>query len=279
MNSGTSSGEQPARNDEGAAADGAGGRTAFAQALAQELATDEPADTGDEGTSGKQGESRKQPVPKNLEGLAERLGIEVSELYSIVVPAGHGREPMTLGKLKDRFGDWASLEADRLAFSEERVQKEAALTVQQQELRELLSFLPKEALKPELFQKAAARVAERNKQLDAQVPALIPEWKDETKRTADQTAIAKMLEGYGLTAPEVKAIRDPRLLKFMRDAMQRAELVRKALEAVKVPPRKQQQQQAPRGAPARQQQEQQNRPSMKPVSGREQFSAALRTEV
>lgn len=278
MSSVTSSGEQPERNDS-PAADEAGGRTAFAQALAQELEGGEPVETGTEGASGKQGESRKQPVPKNLEGLAERLGIEVSELYSIAVPAGHGREPMTLGKLKDRYTEWAALEADRLAFSEERVQREAALTVQQQELRELLSFLPRESLKPELFQKAAARVAERNKQLDAQLPVLIPEWKDETKRTADQTAMTKMLEGYGLTAPEVKAIRDPRLVKFIRDAMQRAELVRKALEAVKKPARKPQQQQAPRGAPARQQQDQQQRPSLKPVSGREQFSAALRTEV
>lgn len=280
QNSETQSGQQPGQSD-GAATGGEeqAGRSAFAEALARELdADDDSRESGRESGPGDGGEKPKTK-PKDLHALAERLGVEVSELYNIAVPAGHGREPMTLGKLKDRYSEWATLEADRLAHSEERVQKEAELTRARQELQELMSVIPREQLlNREVLQRVAARVAARNKAQEEQVVQSIPEWRDETVRTAERTDITKMLEGYGLTAPEVTAIRDPRLVKFLRDAVRREKQVRKALESVRPANRKPAgQQPATRGAPNRRQDA---TPTLtpRPSTARDRFLQAINPE-
>lgn len=275
-NSATSSGEALEVDDDGDTGDEAGGRAQFAAALAKELEGEKPVDTGNEGepNKGTPRESTQKGMPKSLEMLAERLGVEVSELYSLPIPVGQGREPLTLGKAKDMAAQWASLDADRLAFSEERVKQESELTRGRSELRELIALLPREHLKPELLQRVAARVQERTKAQEAQVPVLIPEWRDADMRKKEEADITTMLEGYGLTAPEVKGIRDPRLIKFLRDSMNREKLVRNALAAVKKPERKPVRHESANGAPRRQVERQQPN-TMKPTSGREQFRTLL----
>jgi hypothetical protein len=250
QNSGNSSGEELENNDDNdGGGDEAGGRASFAQALAREVGDLDAEETaGDESKSGKGGEQPKGP-PKDLNELAERLGVKVSDLYGMAIPTGHGREPLTLGKVKDRYDSWASLEADRLAASEERVRGDAELTRARQELQELMSVIPREQLlNKEVLQRVAARVAARNQALDAQVIEAIPAWKDETIQTTERKDITTMLEGYGLTAPEVKAIRDPRLVKFLRDAVRREQQVRKALASVQKVTKKPQQQTNAAGA-------------------------------
>lgn len=272
----TASGEQSGNEHAG---DEVAGRLSFAQALAQEVGDEEElGSTGNEGAPGERGEKPKAK-PKNLNELAERLGVEVSELYDVAVPAGHGREAMTLGSIKDRYDSWAALESDRLALTETRVQQEAELTRGRAELQELLSMIPRDKLlNTEVLQRVAARVAERTKAQDAQVLAVIPEWKDEAVQTAERGEIAKLLEGYGLTAPEVKAIRNPGLVRFMRDAMRREKQVRAALAQVRQVKRKPvQQQTVATGSPHRQQQPGE-RSQLKPQTGRERFSEVLRQE-
>lgn len=278
MSSATSSGEQPEQLQQEEPGSNLAGASAFAAALAREVEGDEePGDTGDDG-SGKPGERPTKGKPKDLAELAERLGVQVAELYDITIPAGSGREAMKLGQLKDRFESWGSLEADRLAFSETQVAHQAEIERGKQELRELLSVIPRQHLTQEALQRAAARVAERHRAQDAQVLEVFPEWKDPAKRQADIGEYSKMLEGYGLSAAEVKAIRDPRLLRFIRDSHRRAEQVRKALEAVKPAARKPQQQNTASGAPRRQGQQQQ-RQSLRPQTGRERFSELLNQEL
>jgi len=230
-----------------------------------------------EDQGGQSGESRNKTKPKDLNALAERLGIQVSELYDIVIPAPGGREPMKLGQLKDRYESWNALEADRLAFSETKVAQEAELQRARDEVRELLSIIPRQHLTQEMLQRAGQRVAARNQALDAKLLEVVPEWKDAERRSADTKALAEMLAGYGFNEHEVKAIRDPRLVKFMRDAQRRAEQVRKALEAVKKQPTKPTTPNVARGAPRRPASPDARSP-LRPQSGRERFSELLRQE-
>lgn len=275
MNLATSSSEQPGQLQTESQGSNLSGADSFAAALAREV-EQESGDTDDNKTKGEPGESRNKAKPKSLNDLAERLGIEASELYEIAVPAGSGQEAMTLGQLKDRYQTWGTLEADRLAFTESQVQHQAQIEQGKQELRELMSMIPRDKLNTEVLQRVAARVAERNRALDAQVVEAIPEWKDAEKRTAEMGELSKMLASYGLQPAEVKAIRDPRMLRFIRDAHRRAEQVRKALEAVKPAARKPSQPSGGTGAPRKPGNEPRN--SLRPQSGRERFSELLRQE-
>src|SRR5262245_16166484 len=124
--SAASSGQTP---ESSAAAGDESARSSFATALAKELQAGEPVEPGQEGDDKGDGKGKPKAVPKNLDALAEALGVEVSELYGIEVPSKvQGRKAMTFGGMKDRFAEWDSLEADRLAFSESRVSAEAELT-------------------------------------------------------------------------------------------------------------------------------------------------------
>lgn len=276
MSSQQSSGEQPGSNDDAPeASNGLTGAAAFRAALAEEVGNDdEPGESGTGDDEGKPGESRKKVKPENLEALAQALGVEVSELYSVKVPAGSGREAMTLGQLKDRFAEWDSLEADRLAFSETRVQQEAELQRGLAEFRELLTIIPKEQLlNREVLTRAAARAAEKVKAQEAQLLVAIPEWKVEATRTKERGELASYLEGYGYSKQEAESIRDPRLVKLLRDAHRREQQVRAALAKVKPAQRKPAGSNTATGAPSRGEHQQHN--TGKPSTPRGRFFAEL----
>lgn len=238
MTSPNTSGEHPEGNEPASGAPQSGAQ-AFAAALAAELAGDDDdkgsrETAGDDGENGQPGEKPRKAKPESLEAIAQALGIEVSELYSVKVPAGGGREAMTVGQLKDRFTEWDSLEADRLAWSESKVEQEGRLAQAKQELQELFSIIPRDKLlNPDLLRGVAARVAARNQAQAAQVLEAIPEWKDEAVQRAARAELSTMLSGYGYTPAEVNAIRDPRLLKFLRDANRREQQVKAALAKVR----------------------------------------------
>ncbi len=260
---------------------GTPGANAFASALARQIEADEDADdseSADDDLNGEPGESRQKGKLENLEAVAKRLGIKVEDLYAVKVPGSGGREALTIGQIKDRFTEFSSLESDRLSITEQRVAQEAEFESVRAELRELLSVVPKEHLSQEKLQAAAQRVAARNKAAGAKLLIAMPEWKDDERRTADVADIVASLSKYGFPASYVATIRDPGLLKFMRDAARREKQVQAALAGVKnVPKKKANAQQQTRGAPriVTQQQGNGQRPG-KPTSDRERFSAALK---
>lgn len=275
MTSQASSSEQQTSqaSDEGESASGA---SAFAAALAKTVNDDDPPPGGSgEDDSGKPGESRHKGKPSDLAAVAERLGVQVADLYAVKVPASGGREPLTIGQIKDRFAEFESLEADRLQFSESRIQQERDLEQARAEIRELLSAIPGEHLKKEVLQRVAQRVAERNTAARAKVVEVIPEWRDENLRTTETKELDKLMEGYGFPAGFASGIHDARLLKFMRDAMRREQQVRKALESVRKVTKQPTQATGTRAAP-KPAGNQDQRPSMRPTTGRERFSEALR---
>ncbi len=260
--------------------DSSAGANDFATALAKLAQDDEDADDNEGADeNGAPRESGKKVKLDSLESLASSLGIEVKELYEIKVPGSGGREAMTIGQIKDRFTSFSSLEADRLSLTEERVNQEAEFEQARAELRELLAVVPKEHLSQEKLSAAAQRVAARNAADGKRLLATMPEWRDEDRRTAEVTDIANLLGKYGIPAVFVKTVRNPALIRFMRDAARREKQVQEALAAVKKVPRKKVVAQQTGRQPARIQSEQQRNqtPANKPTSERERFTNALRT--
>lgn len=274
-----SSGEQPGKSETVTSKTGA---SAFAAALAAEIGDedqDKPGETGDDESNdeGKPaGESRKKAKPASLEAVAEALGLEVSDLYAVSVPASGGREAMTIGQIKDRFAEWDTLEAERLAFSESRVEQEGTLARAKQELQELFSLIPKDKLQNvDVLRQVAARVAARNQAQEAEVLAAFPEWKDPATKSAQRAELAKMLEGYGYAAAEFAAIRDPRLLKFIRDSYRREQQVKAALAKVRPLQKRPAGSSSPGGSAAPAREERATPSPLKPTTGRGRFLTEL----
>ena len=190
--------------------------------------SDEPEKSGT--PESKPRESASKAKLETLNDLAERLGVEVKDLYSIKVPRGDAKgEPFTLGALKDRFEEWSSLDTERLSWNEERTKRDNEMHLARQELSELLAALPKESVSKDALAKATAKVQQRIKRERELTLESITEWRDEERRTADLTGIAGMLEQYGLPANYLGTVYDHRILRFMRDAYQREQQVQRAL--------------------------------------------------
>lgn len=189
-------------------------------------------DSSDESEEGTAAEKPEKAKPKSLKALAEKLKLEDKDLYAIEVPMANG-ETRTLGQLKDAVAKQDEFSLREIEFEETRQQREGELIRAQSELRELISSLPKNAIKPEVLeaihQKHDARLqVERAKTLEA-----IPAWSDEAKRTEEITGMIEHLESYGFPQNYIQTIHDHRTLKYIRDNYLRAQRVRTALEAVK----------------------------------------------
>ena len=86
----------------------------------------EPAAAGEPETS--EGESPpvdpEQPepveIPTTPDELAKKLGIDVSDVYNLKVPRANGREPMTLGELKDLEANADEVQQLRVKFEDEQ---------------------------------------------------------------------------------------------------------------------------------------------------------------
>lgn len=277
MTTGASSNESlDTSRDEDSDGEEGSGSGSFAAALAR-MAEEEGKGSPGEESKGEGSES-KTPKPSDLAGIAKALGVKVEDLYAVKVPASAGREAMTIGQIKDRFTEWDSLEAEQLAFSERRVQEESDLEMAREEFRELLTTIPKEHLSAEKLQQVAVKLAARAKADGERVLALIPEWKDAEKRTAELGEITSSLQAYGIPKATLSTVlRNPGLTKFVRDAVKRELMVRKALAGVKRTPAKKAvgSSATARGEAPRKPSQESSRPTLRPSSGREQFTAIM----
>jgi len=186
------------------------------------LATDEsPPDSG---------ESQKPiETPKNLNELAERLNIEVAELYKMEFPDPTSGESHTLGELKDMLDNTADLASRELELNDRRVKQENEQVKTRQDLETVLKSLPPEAIKPEILAKARA---EREVYLDREsvrVLDVIPEWSNDQTKRADWKGIQDHMAEYGYSANQVDNIAEHQMVRFMRDAMINKTLIEKAI--------------------------------------------------
>ena len=198
---------------------------------------DADADADDKGKSEKLGESQEQGIPKTINALAERLGVDVKDLFDIEFAlgnqAGGDGESRTLGQLKDLAVEHDSLEVDRLRFEETKTKREAEFVRANAELQDLVNMLPKNAVSPELLQVVAnkrAAIVEREKGLTL---TAIPEWNDSDTETTDRTAMREHLGGYGFSQGYLESVTDHKTLKYIRDNMQRQQRIERVLAQVK----------------------------------------------
>jgi len=201
----------------------------------------------DEAQGDESHEDGKKPTkpkkPKNLDELAEALAVKVDSLYDVEIPSSRsGEKPYTLGGLKDlakERDDFAvatiKLDADRRAFDRDKVSAET-------ELREMLSSVPADQLKPEAMKKMRDRLEAQRVRARVATLEAIPEWKDPTAREADLKLICEQLDGYGISHAFLTINPDPGVFRFLRDMQRLSAMVTKALEAVeerrgKTPPK------------------------------------------
>lgn len=191
-------------------------------------------DQGGESKDGKQGESHKKgEPPKTLNDVAERLGLEVKDLFGIEFNLGGDGESLTLGKLKDLATDHGQFEVDRLQFEETKTAREAEFLKAQTELAEVIALLPKNAIKPELIQMLANRREQTLTREKGMTLKAIPDWKDTAREGTDRTAMQAHLAEYGYAPGYLETITDHRTLKYIRDNMQRQERITRVLAQVK----------------------------------------------
>jgi len=217
--------EQPGTVDQDS-----GGMSALSELerLGDALAEDTPG-----GDDGKSSGSDEKTTPTKFNDLAGATGLDLDALYKLEVSLDEGGEPVTIEQLKDSYKQRNDFDVERLEFEEQRTQQTNDLVRERAELKELLQALPANAVKPEVLQRLRTKMEtvaseERQRTLDA-----IPEWKDGERRTADITAMAEHLQGYGFPGNQLEQLVDHRWQRYIRDNMLREQRIRSALDKVR----------------------------------------------
>jgi hypothetical protein len=207
----------------------------FSELLRDAEGGDNDAANGDESPDGEGEEpARGKPKkPKVLSDVAATLGVKESELYSVEIPSSRaGEKPYTLGGLKDLAKQRDDFALASLKLDEDRRTHEREKVSAEEELSEVLNTLPAEALTEAAVKKVRARLEVKRAQARAGILEAIPEWKEPVTRESELKAITEHLKGYGIPEAFIYANLNANVLRFVRDSVQRAEKVRKALEAV-----------------------------------------------
>lgn len=170
--------------------------------LAKFLTEGESQEAGEAGESQHNAEPKAgepQGKPKVFKELAERLSLAPEDLYAVEIDLGRGDgKTMSLGKMKDAAAKSDDIEVRELAFEERVAEQEAKWTRSQTEFSELVSALGPAAIKPELREKIAAKVAADAKRENELTLEHIPQWKDQTVREAELAGMVEHLRDYGI---------------------------------------------------------------------------------
>jgi hypothetical protein len=163
-----------------------------------------------------------QPVAMDLAALAEKLGVEPDSLYDVTLPMPDGAEPVTLGQLKDAFREGQALEVKQTELTKARAEWQADQIRQQREIDQLLAAMDPAAIKPEAAQAIQRVNAERLSREREAILRAVPEWSDPAAVKADILGITAHLQPYGITAADLDAVTDHRLLRYFRDQAKQA---------------------------------------------------------
>jgi hypothetical protein len=177
-------------------------------------------------------ETIKAP-PKNLKELAEQLEVEVADLYALEFPAAEDGESHTLGELKDMLATQSDFTGRELELSERKVAFDSEQMQARQELETILKAIPPEALDPAVLQRAKQERAMYLEREGEKLLQTVPEWQDAEVRQSEMQGIAKHMQDYGFSDGQLDQMIDHRMLRYMRDNLNRKNLVENALSRVK----------------------------------------------
>lgn len=179
-------------------------------------------ESGQEAAAGDEAAGSEQASSKTLAGLAEKLGVDSKDLYSVEVPTQALDEEgnpitATLGELKDAYAEMHEIDVEREAVADLRRENERDLLTARQELEAILSMAP-QLVTPEMVQLARTQQAALAQREAAKVKELIPSWSDETAQREDREQMRDHARKYGFREAEISAIFDSRLIMLLRDA-------------------------------------------------------------
>jgi hypothetical protein len=226
--------ENTAASDDGATPGGEAVDSIKLENLADML-EDEPAAAnspggGEDGAAA--GDGNEKAKPDMFNDLAERLEIELDDLYGLKVSVGDG-ETVTIEELKALHTTQDALAVRELEFEETRVTKEGELRQAQNEIAEIVAALPNGTLSPEVLEKLRAKNAARLEVEQSRTLEAIPTWQNEDARTADLVGMSAHLERFGFPAGHVANVSDHRMFVFIRESYLREQRIQKALEKVR----------------------------------------------
>lgn len=160
-------------------------------------------------------EQDEQETAVTAKELAEKLGVNVKDVYKIKFPYGRNGESLSLGELKDvgiRARDLDSqttqLESDREAYTNDKM-------VSRAEMQNIISLLPE--IPQQLVDQAQAQYRNVVSQERVALMETIPAWTDPAKEKLARVDILANLKTYGFTAVEMDHMLDHRLVKLLDD--------------------------------------------------------------
>lgn len=171
----------------------------------------------------------------SIDRLIARNKLTPEQAYAIKVPMPNGAEALSIGELKDKISELSEFEGRVLEFDERRIKQEGELLKSQQQIRDLVSVLPKDALAPAVLdklrtQQEATVNVEKRRTLEH-----IPSWRDEKSRNADIELMQETLADYGFDESFLHTVVDHRAIKFIRDSCLMRARIKKSLESVRDP--------------------------------------------
>lgn len=175
----------------------------------------------------------------SIDRLMKRNGLTAEQAYAIKIPMPNGAEPLTIGELKDKISELSDFELHQTEFDQRRIKQEGELMRVQADIRGLLDLLPKEALKPEVWQKLRAQQSATLNNERRLTAVNIPEWQDDHRRTTEMAGMQEMLADYGFPPSFLEEqVVDHRAIKFLRDSFLIRQRITKALREVRDPQKK-----------------------------------------
>lgn len=169
--------------------------------------------------------------PKAFDDVAERLGVDVKDLYGVELTTGKGKK-VTLGSLKDLADKSEDFEVRETQFAERVAKQEAEWTRAQTEFAELMSLVDPKAIKPELRDKVRQKVDADVKRERELVLKTIPEWQDQTVREAELGAMVEFLKDFGIHESFLSATMNHKLFRLVRYATLQKQRIARALAKV-----------------------------------------------
>lgn len=214
------------------------------------------------------------PEVRDLTELADAIDVDADFLYGLSVPMGDGRQPMTIGELKDAATNLVRSRAEldkekiavdaeksRLSYDKELNELEARLSIfdeqfeAQEELRRKVEKedpgkvaravqyyeTARRQMADQIEEKRLARdqdMEEKLQQHRANEAKLLgerlPEWKDSELAKRELEGVWKIGAEYGFTADELRSIEDHRALHVLVDLMR----AKGKIESVKTVPKR-----------------------------------------
>lgn len=176
---------------------------------------------------------QKVAKPKNLQELAERLEVEVKDIFDIEFISEGDGESHTLGEMKDLLKKDSDFSSRELELSERKIKQDNEVMRAKQQMQIIFQGLPAGTLTPELLAQSSKTLDAHLEDESRRLLSVIPEWSDPTARQADLEKMGAHMEQYGYSAAEVNRLNDHRMVKYIRDNMTREKTLAAALENVK----------------------------------------------